>query len=131
MKKLHLLALVSLTAFLFSGCASLSPDGPYKGDEYLYRSQETIVNAHKTLHAFLKVEHDNHAMLKKYPEVGKYADFIRDNEPRWIGSAKALVAAYKANPSAENKTALDATTDILAAAISQAAQYISMAQDNQ
>lgn len=129
MKKLFAIVCLAVTVMapiaMLNGCATkLAPEGVYKGDAVAYQADNAIVTAYDTLHAFVKWEYDNRAALAKTPEIKNAADVVRNNAQRWILSAQALNDAYQANPTSENKTALEKALATLRTAIAQAVTYL-------
>lgn len=112
---------------LFAGCGTLDKSGAYAGDETLYRADLTIATSYDLLHEFVSFEYQNRAALASTPAVTKYADNVRAHARQWIGSAVALRQAYKADPSAANKAALQASIDILRTALTEATGYLAAA----
>src|SRR6266576_4478192 len=110
--------LVTLAAPLsFTGCRSLDKTGVYAGDKFLYDSELAIVTSYDLLDAFLKWETSNRAALSTVPEIKKSADNIRKDSKRWFASAHALRDAYAANPTSENRTALQSSLSVIHAAL--------------
>jgi hypothetical protein len=123
-------AVVALTSFLWTGCGTIDKTGVYQGDAALYRSELTISTSYEVIHTFVKWEADNRAALTKYPAIKKAADKMRTGAKHWISTANALHDAYKADPSAPNKTALETSTAILLAALTEATGYMTQAAAN-
>ena len=120
-----LLALCSMAAPVgLTGCGTLDKTGAYGGDKFLYDADLAIASSYEVLHSFVKFEHDNRASLAGTPEVAKYADVIRKGAPQWFGSAIALRDAYKGNPNAGTKSALQTALDVLREAVNQATRYM-------
>lgn len=112
------------SALWFAGCGTLDPAGPYKGDEVLYKADMTITTAYDALHGFVSWEYQNRAALASKPEIKKAADNVRVNARQWIDSAIALREAYAANPTNENRDALQKTLGIIRAALNEAVKYM-------
>lgn len=119
-KLLFLIPLLFLAA-----CSTVTTDGPYKGDTFLYHVDKTIKSAYVITDEFLKLEMGlrlaDHPLP---PEVTQAADKIRADFPRWLASAKAFRDAYLANPNQENKNALMKSLDMLQLLSNQALQYL-------
>lgn len=109
---------------LFTGCASISKDGPYKGDEVLYNADRAITSSYDVLHAFVKWEYQNRESLGQWPEIREAADVVRANAERWIDSAIVLRDIYAADPSPENRLSLENSLATLRAALNEASKYL-------
>ncbi len=124
------LTLLLLTTCLFVACgpqgcqAPLAPGGAYQGDKVLYEADQAIATGHDILQDFVTWEANYRSTLAQFPEIRKMADTIYREGPQWFASAMALRNAYKANPTAEAKTNLQAAIDIIHTAITQASQYL-------
>lgn len=121
MKRLFALIALTLTLFTF-GCGTLDPSGVYQGDALLYRTEAVIPTAYSMLHEFVKFEHENRASLP--PEVTAAADHIRVNAKGWFTAAFALRDAYAADPSPENRQALENQLKTLRGALTTATQML-------
>lgn len=121
---LAVFALMMVALFLAPGCGSLSPDGPYAGDEILYTADQTIVTSYDLLHTFVTWEYENRAALASQPEIKRAADHVRANAPQWIASASALREAYAANPTPETRRSLQGAIGVLRAALTEAVRYM-------
>lgn len=136
-----LMASVVLASFLLAGFAGCGGCGvldkgtpekpsPYGGvtatgemktpDRVLYDSDFAIATAYSVVHSFVKYEYDNRAALAGTPEIKKSADKIRAGAPGWFKSAVAVRDAYAANPTVENRTALQKALDVLQQAVIEA-----------
>jgi len=124
----YLLSLVILaTALAFSpGCnhTQLDPAGVYQGNVGAFNADSTINTAYALMDNFLKWEFENRQVFAGNPEVKKFADHIRANGRQWISSAIALNEAYKLDPTEGNRNALDASLDIIDAALTEATKYM-------
>jgi hypothetical protein len=125
---LSTLALALFVAFAAPGCRTLSPDGPYAGDEILYSADETIVASYDLLHTFVKWEYENRAALASKPEIKRAADHVRANAQQWIASAIALREAYALSPTAESRRSLKGALAVLRAALTEAVKYMAASQ---
>lgn len=124
-RSINSLAILATLALLATACQTrLDPAGPYHGDALLWEVDGVIVNGHDALQAFVTWEEDNRPALAAVPSIKLLADRIVAQGPSWFSTALALRDAYKANPSAENKTALDLGTSLLRASIKEALTYL-------
>lgn len=129
MKKLtQIIGLIGLAILLVgipTGCTktTLSPNGVYHGDTFLYQSEKVIVGAHQSFQTFLQWELEYRAILPV--EVSRAADVIRLNERKWIDTANALHDAYVASPTPENKDKFQLALNIIGAGLDEAAKYLS------
>lgn len=120
-----LLTLCSVLAILLTpGCAVVSKDGPYQGDSILFNADQTIVQSYDLLHTFVKWEYDHRAALSTVPQIKEAADRVRLQAPAWLQSAMTLRDAYAAAPTRGNKKSLEASLDILRAALTEATRYL-------
>lgn len=95
--------LISIFIFitLLTGCARLSPEGPYKGDNFLYNSDRFIDTTYKVVDEFLKWELANRTTLDK--EITKSANILRANMPTTYEIIFSLRKIYLLDPTNENK----------------------------
>jgi len=134
-----LLAAAVCMAGCNSGCGTLdkgTPDkpSPYGGvtatgemktpDRVLYDADFAIATSYSTIRNFVKWELDNRAALASTPGVKKAADRLRAGAKEWFKSAVAVRDAYAANPTAENRSALQKALDVLQQAVLEANRYI-------
>lgn len=114
---------------LFTGCQrTLAPGGVYHQDQVLYETDNAITSMHDVLQTFITWEAQNRAALAQFPEIKKTADLLFDNGPSWFASAVALRDAYKLDPGAANKAALQTSLDIIRAALREAAAHMAAHQ---
>ena len=105
------------------------------GDSVVVRSEQTIAIAYDTLDTFLKLEHDNQALIKtKVPEVHKFAEKLR--QPVTVGgktqpfgvtviqSALDVKNAYKRNRTPENKASLISALAALESVVRETQQHL-------
>jgi hypothetical protein len=134
---LMLLAVCALP-IVDTGCrAHLAPGGEYSQVDTNGVSQpltglyttDVSINASKTvLQGFLQWELSNRPLVQaQWPDVTKYAIKLSNDAPKWLQSAVRLRDAYKANPTAENKSAFDAAMDVLNQAVTEAQRYFAQA----
>lgn len=110
MNKLKNKIAVLLLSVLFSaslvgmiGCATVA-DG---NDAAVVNAERTTQIAIDTIDAFLLLEYQNReAYAAISPEIRVAADYLRDNAPGWIKSARNVTKVYKANRTPENKANL-------------------------
>lgn len=118
--------LLGLLPFLVVACGTLDKGGVYQGDKALYATDATLKTTVEGIDAFLKWEVANHEALKtSNPEIPKFANQLRDDVPQWFQSAKAMRAAYLANPTPENAANVQNIVNLMNAALAQAAVYLS------
>jgi hypothetical protein len=115
-----------LAAFLLlsCGCASLQPDGPYKGDKVLYNADVAITTAYDVLHRFVTWEYENRAALAPWPEIKRAADQVRLNSPGLINSAITLRETYAATKTSAARDSLSTVIALLRASMLEAVKYI-------
>jgi len=129
MKKLNrsflALMLMAVMAIAFTGCkATLDPTGVYHGDAVLFKADQTIGLAYKTLNGFVTWEYKNRETLAKYPEVTKAADFVRLNARDWFLKAVQARELWKAVKSPENQSALETAIGVLDIALKDATTWM-------
>lgn len=124
MKTIRLLTITLLALVLCSCKTQLAPEGPYKGDAFLYRADLIITGADALLTSFVKWEYQNRPYLKALPEVTKAADVVRVNLAKWLSSAFAVRDAYASNPTSESRSALTAALLVLQTAMNEAVKYM-------
>lgn len=119
-------SLLLLGLFSLGGCASrpLEPGGVYNGDQVLYEADNAIVTGHQQCQDFIDWVDRNKAALAAYPQVTQLADRIYNEGPKWFASANALRDAYKSDPTAENKSALNLSIDIIRSVMREASKYL-------
>jgi hypothetical protein len=107
-----------------TGCnkTTLAPDGIYQGDKTLYQAENAINTAHENFVEFYRWEKQYRDILPV--EVSRAADYMRQNEQQWIGTANALHDAYEKTPTAENKDKLALSVNLLQTALHEAAAYM-------
>jgi hypothetical protein len=115
-----------LTVSLFTtGCGTLAPDGPYKGDKILHTADASIVTSAALLKNFVEFEFANRALLsRENPKIKDAADQVRRNAEKWVRSALLLRDAYAIAPTAENRAALERALRVLRAAVAESGNYI-------
>lgn len=106
-----------------AACGTLAPGGAYK-DKTLYDADVAITTGYDVLHNFVTWEYQNRGALKTFPDITKAADNVRANARTWISSAIALREAYAANPIKDNADKLQASIDIIRAAMTEATKYL-------
>lgn len=106
-----------------AACSTLAPSGAYK-DKTLYDADLAITTGYDVLHSFVTWEYQNRGALKTFPDITKVADNVRANARTWISSAIALREAYAANPIKDNADKLQASIDIIRAAMTEATKYL-------
>lgn len=129
MKFTKLICLVLMSVALVgcgpTGCSNttLSKDGVYQGDKFLYSAEKTITTAYKSFDSFLRWEETYRAALPV--EVSRAADTIRLNAKRWIDSASAMRDAYVSSPTPENRDKLKITLNLIDTALAESLNYMS------
>lgn len=130
-KLLSLLALCGLIS-LFTGCASLAPGA----DSVEVRAEQTILESHDALHAFLLLDNANRDFARtQAPAAHKFAEFLREpvpdvsgTVPRWIGlieSATRTRLEYKKSRGPDNQNKLAAALAGLTSAVAESQKQIS------
>jgi len=120
-----LFALIGLFAMpACTNTATVDPAGTYKGDAYLYQTDQAVGAAFNLFQVYVTWEYNNRAVLASNPEIKKSADYIRSNVKQWRDSALALRDAYAATPSADNKANLNKVLAVIQAALVQATAYM-------
>lgn len=117
--------LLLLSALALTGCRTIDPAGPYKGNSALYTQDVGIRAAYDTIHAFVLWEYQNRSALATKPEIRKAADQLRTDTPRWITTAIALRDAYAAVPSNDNLMKLQQALAVIKTGMVQATSYMS------
>lgn len=130
---LSLIILMALTAVMLvgpTGCGktTLSTNGVYHGDVFLYNTEKAIVTANGEFQKFLHWEFTYRSILPA--EVSQAADFIRKNEKTWEDTANALHDAYVATPTADNKDKLTLALNLISTGLDQAATYMAAQKTN-
>ena len=135
MKKLKLIASNFALSILLLGalvalpaCHNVAPGGAYAGDKFLYEADNTITTSHAVLQDFVTWEANYRATLAQWPQIKQFADTVMKDGPGWFMSAIAVRDAYKANPTSQAKTALQAALDVIHTAIAQAQQNMATAK---
>lgn len=129
-KSLSALAVAGLAAaLLFAGtaCAPLAPGGVYQGDQVLHKAELITTTSYDVIHTYVTWEQENRAALARFPEIKQSADVMRRNAKQWFSTANALHDAYVANPTPENRDALNTALAVLQSALSEAVKYMSTA----
>lgn len=122
MKLLVLVA--SLLCLSLTGCGTLDPAGPYKGDKALHSADLTLVTSFAVLDTFVKYEYNNRAALASTPKVRELADRLRAQAPLWRTRILALRDVYAVNPSPENHKNLTTGFSVLQEAVHQVSEYL-------
>lgn len=131
MKNIYSYGILAFLALLLtigpSGCSktTLAPGGAYS-DVTVYQADKTINSAYDIMHDFVAWERKHRAVLAAYPDIGKSAQHIRDNARSYQESAQAMLDAYKKDPSAGNKSALQTSLTMLQAALVESQKYLSV-----
>jgi len=89
----------------------------------LFRADQAIGFSYKELRKFVVWEKTYRSTINN-KDVKKAADNVRLHAKGWVNSAKQLREAYKLAPTEPNKTALNATLDIIDAALTETAGYM-------
>lgn len=113
-----------LTMGTISGCRHLDPAGVYQGDQVMYNAELITPTAYDLLHTFVSWEQQNRALITKWPEITRYADFVRLHRKEWFATANRLHDAYKIDPSQVNRDALAAALAVLQSALIEANGYM-------
>jgi hypothetical protein len=127
--RISFLVLLAFAALSLIGCnGTLAPAGIYHGDKTLYVAESTLPASYAVVDAFLKWELASRATLPV--NVTAFADNLRRNYPQWNDSATALVEAYKANPTPDNKLNAEKALALISTAVAQAATYLAQPSAN-
>ena len=126
MNTLRLFALIAAVAFSI-GCRTLEVPGEYNGDKVLFQAETTIVTSYELVDSFTKWEFENRELLKPWPEINGYANYLRQNYPGWHATANALRDAYKLNRDDATKSELQRTLALLREALLQASAHMAKA----
>lgn len=114
---------------LLTACGTLSPDGPYAGDQTLYKADVTISTAYEVIHSFVLFEYTNRAaLLTVDPKIKAAADNMRRGAPQWFGTAIALRDAYQQQPGTQTRDALQTAVLVLRTAMLEATKYMALQQ---
>lgn len=111
------------------GCRTLDPAGVYRGDQVLYESELAIVTSYDVIHTFVTWEKQNRPALARWPQIKDAADRMRAGSPAWFATARAAHDAYKLDPSAVNKSALDVSLALLRTALAESMRYMAETAD--
>lgn len=106
-----------------AGCAKLAPAGSYNGDAFLFQVEQTTVTGYALLHDFVTWEKANQTLLSATPGIHAAADNVRKHAKEWFATLNRLHDAYTANPTAENKAALQKALDVINQAVQEALGY--------
>lgn len=106
---------------LLTGCGTLDPGGAYDSKP-LYTADASIVAVHDTLHAYVQWEYQMRGQCSE--AATKHADYIRLNVAQWRDTVMALRDAFAANPSEQNRAALDRYMAVIRTALTQATIYM-------
>lgn len=120
-----------LALWLVTGCASV-PEGQ---DLVVVRAEQSLSIGFDTIDTFLKIEHDNQALIKaKVPEVHAFAEKLRakvtvggKTQPFGISviqSATDVKNAYKRNRTPENKANLISALAALEGIVRETQQHL-------
>ena len=96
-----------------AGCGTITKDGPYNGDQILFRADQSITTTYEALHAFVLWEYQNREGLSKWPEIRRAADHVREHAEDWIESATVAREQYAVYRSNETRKALADSVDAL------------------
>ncbi len=118
--------LITILVSVFGmGCMThLSPTGLYKGDKLVYQAELAIPASYNVVNSFLIFEENNRAALKGWPEIKKFADGVRKTYPAAEQAAVASLAIYKASPNSDEAAKLNASLNVLKAALVGASAYM-------
>lgn len=119
--KTRLLLLLVLILSLNSGCKTVLPGN----DPVVVRAQQTEQIAFTTFDTYVHIEDKYRATLWNASHDFKMvADKIRTDAPAWFKSFDAVLDAYKANRSQQNKANLAAGLATLEQAVIEAQGYL-------
>ena len=118
------LLILPLILLLSLGCRHLDPAGVYKGDQFLYQTDEAIVTGYDALHLFVSWEYRNRQLLSGTPQVKAAADRVRKDSKAWFKTAYRLRDAYAANPTPEARSALSDALRVINQALQESLDYL-------
>src|SRR3954468_15140403 len=117
--------LILICALALTACTSTLPQsGPYQGDKVLYDADQTIATAYTALDVFVTWEKQNAAALSSQPQIHGAAERIRKGAKEWFRSAIVTRDAYAKDRTTENRSAFLHATDVIQAALNEAAGYL-------
>lgn len=129
MKLIRNLSAAFVVVMLLTGCGTLAPDGPYAGDQVLYKADVTISTAYEVIHSFVLFEYTNREALKLVdPKIKTAADNMRRGAPQWFATAIALRDAYQQQPGTQTRDALQTAILVLRTAMLEATKYMALQQ---
>lgn len=126
-KSLSLLCVLGVLSVSLTACSPLHPDGVYKSDQILHKSELVTTTSYEVIHTYVTWEKENRAALASIPEIKQSADVMRANAKQWFATANALRDAYAAAPTPENKDALATSLAVLQTALNEAVKYMAQA----
>lgn len=124
MKSLPSLLLVLVLASVITGCGSLDPTGPYKGNKVLYSADLTIATAYDVIDGFLIWENANRGTAACPRSVTAAADDLRGKAPAAFAEALAARDAYANASTSANASKLQTTLMALQQLVSVANKFL-------
>lgn len=121
------LSLLLGAAIFTTGCNTLHPDGVYRGDQVLHKSELTITTSYDLIRTYVTWEKANREQLTAWPQIKRSADYMRANAKQWFATANVLHDAYAGDPTAENRDQLLTAVAVLQTALNEAAGYMALA----
>lgn len=119
------LSILPLIVLLLASCSTIQPGN----DPVLINSERVTSLAFTTFDSFFALERQQEVYVKaNLPEVHKFANSLRVNAPKYLGSARAATEAYRLNRDAQNKANLKTAIAILQTALSQVQVYTAQIQ---
>ena len=120
-----IIPLLLVCSVLSSGCTAPILPG---NDPVVVRAEQARTVAADTFQAFVKLEYLNRPALKVIsPDFARIADLVRDRSDGWIQSLTRVLAAYKANRTAENRASLTAGLATLDSALREVELHTAIA----
>lgn len=122
MKHFYCLSIL-LLPFLIGCQTRLSNPGAYN-DPILYHADNAIVTGTKILQVLVTYEYENRLVLASNPAIRKATDEVRLHAKDWVKTALVLRDAYAANPTPDNRKALDSALRVIDVAVAEALSYL-------
>jgi hypothetical protein len=119
------IAPVGIVAGCSSGCANLH------GDPVLIRAEQTLAIGKSVTDTFVNYEDAHNKNGELGQAVRTAADNVRQDAPGWINTAQALVDAYRANRTIDNKASLLTALAVLQTGIDETTKHLAEAQAQQ
>lgn len=126
------LLLIVATSLLGSACMhserTVSPDGPYQGDQFLKNYDETVVRIDGVVVRLQAWAQVNAPFLSRNAEIQKFVSEFRTNVDRLIVEGDAARSAYMLARTGQNLATLQGKLTALDVLLSQAQAYLLIKQ---